>query len=128
MIRFRPHLILRLAVVVLLALNVVPEALAAFPLCKSDFGPVQPLRSHSPAAATTTLKHSHGIVVAHECVATMPDRQSVAQQSQMVPSSPAVVTVSLPHPVSMLAARGPSPRGSPAQAYLVHRASVQLLI
>jgi hypothetical protein len=120
--------VLRLAVIVLLALNVVPEALAAFPVCKYDFGKAQ-----STAALvndSTAVRHSHGPVIAHECMATMPDRQSVAHQGQFSPDHSVILGSALLHPAAVLVAKGPSPRGSPAKAnaYLLQRSSVLLLI
>lgn len=126
----RPHFLLRLAVITLLVVNVVPEALAALPLCGSEFGPTRLAMADSAAVAKAALRHSHGTTTAHECTATMPGKQSVAQQAQLVQDDAVAVLPVLAHPVAMLAARGPSPRGSPSRgsAYLAFRSSVLLLI
>jgi hypothetical protein len=117
--------VLRLAVIVLLALNAVPEALAAVPVCSGDFGPARPVEIVNAA-----MWHAQEANSAHECVATMPGKVAAALHAQIVlDDGPAVLPV-VPHPATMLAARGPSPRGSPARttAYLTQRSSVLLLI
>lgn len=120
--------LLRLAVIVLLAVNAVPEALAAVPVCCGDFGP---LRSTAVAGeARTATWHAQEANLAHECVATVPGKATAVAQTQIVlDHGPALVPVT-PHPTGILAARGPSPRGSPANgnAYLHQRSSVLLLI
>lgn len=123
--KFRFQHLLRLAVIVLLALNAVPEALAAVPVCSGDFGPVR-----SVEIANAAMWHAQETNSAHECIATMPGKASAALHAQIVlDDGPAVLPV-VPHPAAMLAARGPSPRGSPARtnAYLTQRSSVLLLI
>jgi hypothetical protein len=123
--KFRFQHVLRLAVIVLLALNAVPEALAAVPVCSGDFGPVRPAE-----IANAATWHAQEANSAHECVATMPGKAAAALHAQIVlDDGPAVLPV-VPHPAAMLAARGPSPRGSPARtaAYLTQRSSVLLLI
>lgn len=116
--------------ITLLVVNVVPEALAALPLCNADFGPVRSAAMADTAAAKTVLRHSHGTVVAHECIATMPGKLSVAQQAQWAQDDVVAVLPILAHPATMLVGRGPSPRGSPVggSAYLAQRSSVLLLI
>jgi hypothetical protein len=123
--KFRFQHVLRLAVIVLLALNAVPEALAAVPVCSGDFGPLRPAEIVN--AATW---HAQDANSTHECVATMPGKASIALHAQVVlDDGPAVLPV-VPHPAAMLAAHGPSPRGSPVRpnAYLAQRSSVLLLI
>jgi hypothetical protein len=123
--KFRFQHLLRLAVIVLLALNAVPEALAAVPVCSGDFGPVRPVE-----IANAAMWHAQEANSAHECIATMPGKASAALHAQIVLDDGPTVLPVVPHPAAMLAARGPSPRGPPVRtaAYLAQRSSVLLLI
>ena len=128
--RFGLQHFIRLAVIALLVANVVPDALAAVPLCKSEFGTGNPPAVGTTFATQPALKHSHENLVAHECVATMPDKQAAAKLAHVVPDGSVAVFPAVPHPAARLAARGPSPRGSPVfrSTYLSQRSSVLLLI
>lgn len=127
---YHPRHFVRLAVVLLLVLDVVPEAQAAFPVCRYNFGPARSAMWDMSSVSKPTLRHSHGAKIVHDCVATKPDKQSVAQLVQFAPDNAVAVPPAPLHPASMLAARGPSPRGSPAHRndYLAQRSSVLLLI
>lgn len=145
MVRRRLHILIRLAVIVLLVLDVVPEALAAYPACKSDFGRAQvppssgqnvlpnlpelmPVGAGGSDKSTTSLRHAHSAKMAHACIATMPGKPTLAQLLSAGNSVVALPTIELP--VSVSTSTGPSPRGSPASnsAYLAQRSSVLLLI
>lgn len=124
------HRLLRLAVIALLAIHVVPEALAAFPVCGADFAPAKSAVRYTPDVAQAVLRHSHDVKVAHACETTTPSRQEVAQFARTAPSNSVTVLPTVAHPAVAFADRGPSPRGSPAysSAYLAQRSSVLLLI
>lgn len=124
------HIFLRMATIALLVANLVPEALAALPLCKYDFAPARLAAASQPVPAGVSLGHSHDTNTAHECVATMPDEVCAAKLLHSAPDMAVVVFSSAPAVPALPVARGPSPRGSPSgvNAYLIQRSSVLLLI
>lgn len=127
--RNRIHVFQHLAAILLLLANLVPEALAALPVCQYDFAPAQTSVSFQTLSGGLSLGHSHDTQVAHECVATMPDEVCAARVPHSAPDMTdffPITQIARVKPVI----RGVSPRGSPsgANTYLAQRSSVLLLI